>query len=1332
MRRGRAAALALCLLLSGLFLAPDARATTYPVTSENVVTGTTTGISGAQNPDGIFETMTEANTAPPANSYPVSQTISLGSQVAGTFPTDIQTANGVYIQYREGKGPVDAEAAYRSNTGTNTVNSPKTRTWNGTGWSTEAEQATAGSPLRAVRIAWSPISTNTYIVVTLSDDGWLDAYVCSPTCTVTNNIGQVWSTAPGIPERPFDVAYEYTSGDALLVYGVLSTDPTRDIAYRTFVGGTWSAEQYLDDTSNPTDVQYTYIGLASKKGSDQIGLVGGESTNNHVNAWIWDGSAWGSNTLVTATAQAPNRERAAIAWETNSGHLLAVAVNSTNPANIVSKEFTTGWGAATTFQCGSTGNIIRWLALKPNPVGTASDMVMAVGDDGSQLNTCYWTGSAWANLVNHDTAIDTANSRAFDFAWENSSSKGLLVWGTTAGQITYRTFTAPNTWGAITNVAMGSNTHPWVQLRTNLFPQAGGTKILGAVMEATALGLGSVRWDGTTFAVIGATSLTANAGTTAYESFDLEYRAAIDYQLNTEYDWTGVPSGQNQMLVVGGHVTDEAMNVQVLTTPSTWNTRLTITTPSDQTLYYNLTGSEYNSGNPSIRFIDANGPDGTQSDMYLDLVRIVTTVLNYRLEVQQDVTGVTGILPVLRIKGNISTGGENFDVQVRNWTGGGWDLRLASPFTSTNAWHNASLPPQDVSGTGLARVRFLDTIVALDTTKDSLSLDYAAVTTNDPPTLINNGVSPSSGNITTSFTFYIRYTDPDNDAPQYVRLRINSNQYDMVANDSSTNYAAGKDYHYALVIGLRGTFNYNFTAQAATGVTSAVNSSTRQVQVLNRPPTIINPVVSDTTYRSLSYARSFMATDPENDTITWSLASNATFLRIGASNGTVYGFTPSLPATYYARVIAADGFGGSAVMNYTLRVVDRRPTITNRLTAQSYHPLLYSRTFTALDPDGDPLTWSMAANATWLTIGMGNGTIWGTRPLGNHTFYVNVSVRDLYGLRDFDNYTLTVGNIPPRITTAAGNTSGFRVAFNRTLGAYDADGDTLNWSLATNGAFLSIDPSTGAVTSAGTPPPGTYYARVSVVDGFGGSDSVNFTVAFLNRPPSISATPQGTAIGGTPYGAAFPATDPDGDPLTWSLATNATWLSMDSPGHLYGRPVPGTYYVNVTARDAYGGTAYHNYTLVVTPAPGSPLDSLYLWTILGALVAASVVLLSFVAYRRRPKGDVILKAYLFTDKAVVLQELVSDKEEPAVKFREIFKFLVGGKVAGDHWLDLPPYKVAVVQEGKLHLAAVSRVDKQASVMGEAHKLLLSLLGDEDVKAALPQGEAPPPTTDKRV
>jgi len=416
-----------------------------------------------------------------------------------------------------------AAIAYRSNTGSSTVNSAKTRTWDGTVWSAELEQATAGSPIRAVRMAWSPTDANSRIVITESDDGWLDAYVCTPTCVVTNNIGQVWSTAPTTAQDRFDIAYEQVSGKAILAYHKEGGSGTQDIAYKTYSGGTWSPEQYIDDPGSAvTHYVYSVIKLASKRGSNQIGLIGGDLTNTHVNAWVWDGSTWGNFVAITTSAGPVTTDNADIAWESSSGRLLAVA--ATNGVNIVSKEFTNAWGSAVTFQCISSGATMQYTRLKANPLPTADDMIVAVVDSSYALNTCYWTGSSWANRNTQDIPIDQYLYRAFDFAWEATGSKGLLVWSTTAGQITYRTFTAPDTWGSITNVAMGATDHTWIQVRTNPSLQAGATKILGAASENTAQSLGGIRWDGTALTVMGTNTFTSGTGGfMSNEMFDLKY-----------------------------------------------------------------------------------------------------------------------------------------------------------------------------------------------------------------------------------------------------------------------------------------------------------------------------------------------------------------------------------------------------------------------------------------------------------------------------------------------------------------------------------------------------------------------------------------------------------------------------------------------------------------------------------------------------------------------------------------------------------------------------------------------------------------------------------------
>src|SRR3989441_3635328 len=106
-----------------------------------------------------------------ATTAPSTETITLGTKVSGTFPTDISSEDGVYVQYHESTTTSEAAIVYRSNTGTNTVSSPKTRSWDGSSWGSEGEQSTAGSPIRAVRVAPSPISSSWRTIVTESDDG---------------------------------------------------------------------------------------------------------------------------------------------------------------------------------------------------------------------------------------------------------------------------------------------------------------------------------------------------------------------------------------------------------------------------------------------------------------------------------------------------------------------------------------------------------------------------------------------------------------------------------------------------------------------------------------------------------------------------------------------------------------------------------------------------------------------------------------------------------------------------------------------------------------------------------------------------------------------------------------------------------------------------------------------------------------------------------------------------------------------------------------------------------------------------------------------------------
>ncbi|HYS72718.1 MAG TPA: tetratricopeptide repeat protein [Thermoplasmata archaeon] len=94
-------------------------------------------------------------------------------------------------------------------------------------------------------------------------------------------------------------------------------------------------------------------------------------------------------------------------------------------------------------------------------------------------------------------------------------------------------------------------------------------------------------------------------------------------KLEVRYDWSGIATGSPaySLKVEAHHTAGEDFLVQVLTPPSTWATRITITktTDDDSVQTYTLTTAEFNAGAPSIRFVGSSDvSDPTSSDLYVD------------------------------------------------------------------------------------------------------------------------------------------------------------------------------------------------------------------------------------------------------------------------------------------------------------------------------------------------------------------------------------------------------------------------------------------------------------------------------------------------------------------------------------------------------------------------------------------------------------------------------------------------------------------------------------------------------------------------------------------
>ncbi|RNI13708.1 S-layer protein [Methanohalophilus sp. RSK] len=107
---------------------------------------------------------------------------------------------------------------------------------------------------------------------------------------------------------------------------------------------------------------------------------------------------------------------------------------------------------------------------------------------------------------------------------------------------------------------------------------------------------------------------------------------------------------------------------------------------------------------------------------------------------------------------------------------------------------------------------------------------------NTKPSLINQGVSSTSGNNSTNFDFTVTFTDANNDSAAYVNVTINGTEYGMNESNSGDDTTIdGKDYEFnksGSFFGL-GIFDYFFTA--SDGTDTADPTSTESFTVNNAP-----------------------------------------------------------------------------------------------------------------------------------------------------------------------------------------------------------------------------------------------------------------------------------------------------------------------------------------------------------------------------------------------------------------------------------------------------------------------------------------------------------------
>ena len=375
------------------------------------------------------------------------------------------------------------------------------------------------------------------------------------------------------------------------------------------------------------------------------------------------------------------------------------------------------------------------------------------------------------------------------------------------------------------------------------------------------------------------------------------------------------------------------------------------------------------------------------------------------------------------------------------------------------------------------------------------------------------------------------------------------------------------------------------------------------------------PVISGSPPTSAIVAQLYdfrpIATDANGDALSFRAYALPRWARFERRTGRVYG-TPGRRDIGTSRIITisvSDGSLSSALAGFTVQVVrsapvaseppaNRAPSISGAPAGKVIERELYGFLPTASDPDGDTLTFGIVNKPAWATFTSSSGLLSGIPPAGSAGTYssVLISVSDGRTSTSLAPFSITVEGAPNRPPTITGTPptsvrSGLSYSFRPN--ASDPDGQTPRFSIMNAPAWATFDSTTG--TLAGTPGStyvGTYSNIVlSATDGQATATLAPFaiTVTAANTAPIISGTPSAAATVGQVYSFVPAATDPDGQPLAFSIANRPAWAQFDpATGRLSGAPSAGdvgTYSnVMISVSDGQASSSLRAFSILVEGA----------------------------------------------------------------------------------------------------------------------------------------------------
>jgi hypothetical protein len=390
------------------------------------------------------------------------------------------------------------------------------------------------------------------------------------------------------------------------------------------------------------------------------------------------------------------------------------------------------------------------------------------------------------------------------------------------------------------------------------------------------------------------------------------------------------------------------------------------------------------------------------------------------------------------------------------------------------------------------------------------------------------------------------------------------------------------------------------------------SNDTADTTSVNHPP-VISGTPTKTAIEGQSYTFTPKASDPDGDTLTFSIQGKPGWMDFDTSTGTLSGTPKGIDVGKHKGIVitASDGTDSTSLSSAEIDVVsstaNQAPQISGTPAASVIAGDFYDFIPVASDPDGDVLSFTIENAPPWADFDPVIGRLSGTPTTADIGSYGNIliSVSDGIASASLDAFVIAVNPPPtensapvisgiPDTSVLAGNAYAF------TPTALDADGDTVTFEIFNQPSWASFDTATGALT--GTPATSDVgnFSGISIVasDGQASSALPSFSIEVVdpNSPPVISGTPPTSVTAGDAYSFTPSASDADGDSLSFSVSGLPSWASFDSAtGGMTGNPGSGDVgsygSIVITVSDGSASDSLGPFSVEVTAANGAPVIS---------------------------------------------------------------------------------------------------------------------------------------------